>query len=190
MNLKNIALGLLIVAYSQSFAQKNGAGLYQSATDFEQNHLSIVADNEAIRFDDFFCRPYIWLKSSKKEYKIHKDSVFAFQTLDGKVYRLQNCNPFLLEDSGKLYIYSYNKKVSKIHRTIFTTRHRTKIVTQYFFSCGKIGKLQELTLNNVRLACLQNKQADEDLLKHFASDADLLKTNSDGKYLINSYFSN
>ncbi len=185
------AICLLILAYGQSFAHKNCAGIYLSAEDFKQNKLSIIADTskckKAIKTDNFFCKPYITVQTASGKLRIHKDSVYAVRTNRNEIFRIENEKNYQLLDSSNLYIYKLEIIKSVPRKTLYTTRFEKETVIKYYFSTTKTGKLQELDLTNVRLACME-KNKDCQLVKQFPKQEDLNKQNESGQFLINEFF--
>jgi hypothetical protein len=129
----------------------------------------------------------VWIKSQGSLKKIPRDSVFCKKTAESKIYRLANDENYQLIDSSKIFIYLLEKTVYVPVRKLYTTRFDTKTVHKYYFSCSKTSPIQLLTLQNLRLAMLQNKSFDEELIARFPSDQSLLKQNEQGQFKINQY---
>ncbi len=185
------AICLLILAYGQGFAHKKCAGIYLSEEDYKQNKLSIIADTakckKAIKTDNFFCKPYITIQTVNGKLRIHKDSVFAIRTKKNEIFRIENEKNYQLLDSSNLFIYKLEIIISVPKKTLYTTRFEKETVAKYYFSTSKTGKIIELNLTNVRLACMK-KNKDCQLVKQFPEQEDLCKQNESGQFLINEFF--
>ncbi len=173
-----------------SHAQKSGSGIFSTAEDYQKNSITIIADStqgKAIKIDDFFFRPYVWIKTSAGKRKVPKKNLFAVRMPDKKVYRIVNNENYLLLDTTNIYIYSREKEVNIPITTTYSTRFSRRKVTGYFFSTTKTSGIQVLNRVNVRLGLLRDKQFDNELMAHFQTDESLSVRNENGQFEINAF---
>lgn len=165
-------------------------GIFSSAEDYQKNIISIVADttqHKAIRIDDFFFRPYVWIKTINGKQKIPKKDVFAVRMPDKKVYRIVDNDNYLLLDASNLYIYSKEREISISKATVHSTRYGRKKVSEYFFSTTVANSIKSLNTNNVRLELLKDRQFDSELTNHFPTNTSLLRKRENGQFEINVF---
>ncbi len=178
---------------SQNMKAQPTCGIYNTALDFRTKQISIAADcqsgKKTIQVSDFFLRPYVYIRTEQGKLKIHEDSIYAIQYCDGSIYRIWNQKAFQLLDNGKLQIYSYNYTETVKKRTLRSIRYEQKPVTDYFFSENDTSEIIPLTLTNVRLVLLSNKQFDKDLKLAFPNDSSL-RTMQGNQFRINEFISN
>lgn len=190
MKIKILLLVVLFVLSITTNAQELCAGIFNTAEEYQRNLVSIVADstqNKPIRIDDFFFRPYVWIKTCTEKQKISKKDVFAVRMPDKKLYRIVNNENFLLLESSNICIYSQEREITIPIRTAHKIRFGRKKITKYFFSISKISEIQPLNVVNLRLALLKDKQFDNELTAHFSTDESLSAKNQDGKFEINVF---
>lgn len=172
-------------------AQQTG-GIYYTESAFRTQQISIPANcqlgKKAIRVSNFFLRPYVYIQTGQGKVKIHEDSIYAIQNCEGNIYRIWKQKAYLLSDNGKLKIYSYDYQETVKKRTVWSIRYEQKPRTDYFFSVNDTSEIIPLTLTNVRLALLSNKQFDKELELAFPDDASL-KTIQGNQFRINQFIS-
>jgi hypothetical protein len=188
INLLIIVLWLNILTVN---AQQTG-GIYRTESAFRPQQISIPANcqlgEKAIQVSDFFLRPYVYIHTDQGKIKIHEDSIYAIQNCEGNIYRIWKQKAYLLSDNGKLKIYSYNYAETVKKRTVWSILYEQKPMTDYFFSVNDTSAIVPLTLTNVRLALLSNKQFDRELELAFPDDASL-KTMQGNQFRINQFIS-
>jgi len=190
MKIKILLFAIGIALPITSNAQKLRAGIFRTTEDYQSDSISIVADItkcKAIKIDDFFFRPYVWIKTSAGKQKIPKKDVFAVRMPDNKMYRIVNNENYLLLDTSNLSIYSKGKEISITKRRVHSTRYEHKKVNEYFFSTTIAESIQELNITNVRLALLKDKQFDNKLIAHFQTNKSLLTKRENGQFEINIF---
>jgi hypothetical protein len=161
MRIKILLLIVGAVLPIMSNAGKIYPGIYKTANDFKRNSISIVADttqHKAIRIDDFFFRPYVWIKTINGKQKIPKKDVFAVIMPNRTVYRIVNNENYQLLDTAFICIYSKEREISIPTVTVHTTRYGREKVSEYFFSTNIAGLIQPLNKTNLRLALLKEKK--------------------------------
>lgn len=165
-------------------------GIFSSAEDYQKNRVSIVADttqHKALRIDNFFFRPYIWIKTSRGEQKILKKEVFAVRMPDKKIYKIVDNDNYLLLDASNICIYSKEKEISIPKATVHSTRYKRIKVSEYFFSTTIADSVQNLNTTNIRLALLKDRQLDRKLTSHFPTNKSLLTRSENGQFEINVF---
>ncbi len=190
MKIKILLLVVLFVLSMTTNAQELCAGIFNTAEEYQRNLISIAADstqNKPIRIDDFFFRPYVWIKTCTGKQKISKSDVFAVRMPDKKLYRIVNNENFLLLESTNICIYSQEREITVPIRTVHKLRFGRKKVTKYFFSISNVSDIQSLSIVNMRLALLKDIQFDNELIAHFPTDESLSAKNRDGKFEINVF---
>lgn len=190
MKIKILLLVVLIVLSMTNNAQELCAGIFNTAEEYQRNFISIAADstqNKSVRIDDFFFRPYVWIKTCTCKQKIPKRNVFAVRMPDKKLYRIVNNENFLLLESTNICIYSQENEITVPIRTVHKLRFDRKKVTKYFFSISNISEIQSLNVANIRLALLKDKQFDNELIAHFPTDESLSAKNRDGEFELNVF---
>jgi len=152
--------------------------------------MTIVADStqcKAIKIDDFFFRPYIWIKTCSGEQKVSRKDFFAVRIPDNKVYRIVNNMNYQLLDTSNICIYSKEKLISIPKRTVHSTLYKHKKVNEYFFSASIAASIQKLNRTNVRLALLKDKSFDNKLIVHFQTNESLVEKRENGQFEINDF---
>lgn len=190
MKIRTLLLIAGVVCPIISNAQKLCSGIFSTAEDYQKNSLTIIADSsqhQPIRIDDFFFRPYVWIKTSNGTRKICKKEIFAVSMPDKRIYRIVNNENYLLLDTTGIYIYSQEKEISIPINTVHSTRFKREKVTKYFFSTTKTSAIQYLNITNVRLALLKDKQFDNELIAHFPTSESLFVINETGQFKINDF---
>lgn len=186
INLLIIVLWLNILTVK---AQQTG-GIYCTGSAFRAQQISIPANcqlgKKAIQVSDFFLRPYVYIQTEQGKIKIHEDSIYAIQNCDGNIYRIWKQKAYLLSDNGKLKIYSHDYTETVRKRTLRSIRYERKPMTDYYFSVNDTSEIVPLTLTNVRLALLSNKQFEKELKHAFPDDASL-KTKLGNQFRINQF---
>jgi hypothetical protein len=165
-------------------------GIFSTVEDYKENRISIVADttqHKILKIDDFFFRPYIWIKTSSGKQRILRRNVFAVRMPDKKVYRIINDGSYQVLDTSNICIYAKDKEISIPKWTVHSTRYEHKKVTEYFFSTSISDSILKLCLTNLRLALLKDKHFDNILTTHFQSDKLLLTKNKNGQFEINVF---
>lgn len=190
MKIRALLLIAGVVCPIISNAQKLRSGIFSTAEDYQKNSITIIADSsqrKPIKIDDFFFRPYGWIKTSNGKKRIRKREIFAVRMPNKRIYRIVNNENYLLLDTTGIYIYSQEKEVSIPVNTVHSTRFKREKVTKYFFSTTKTSAIQHLNITNVRLALIKDKQFDNELIAHFPTDKSLFVINKTGQFKINDF---
>lgn len=181
-----IGLMLPIIVHSKNSCP----GIYSTVEDYKRNCISIIADTthcKTVKIDDFFFRPYLCIRTATGKQKVLKKEIFAVKMLDGSVYRIVNDACYRLLDTSNICIYSKEKRISIVKRSVYSPRYEYKKVTDYFFSITLSDSIQALNLTNIRLALLKDKQMDNKLVEYFKDDKSLFTTTKNGQFLINEF---
>ena len=168
-------------------------GVYKTVADYRGQHLSLVGDCKygkgAIQVSDFFLRPYVYVRTELGKFKIHEDSVYAIQSCEGDVYRLDRQKVFRLLEKGVLNIYSYTYEGTEKKWGSRTIRYEKKEMVDYYFSVGDSSAILPLTVTNVRLALLSDKELDKKIQHRFADNSSLMERDK-GVFCVNLFLSN
>ena len=168
-------------------------GIYQTVSDYENEQLSITGNckfgKKSVQISDFFLRPYIFIQSDECKIKFHQDSIYAVKSCEGNIYRIWNQKAYQILDTGNLCIYSlcYCKTVKL--KTCRGYKYKSEKVINYYFSENDSCDILPLTLTNVRLALLADKDLDKKLVQKFIDDK-YLHSKINNKFLINDFLDN
>ncbi|OFY24412.1 MAG: hypothetical protein A2W98_05195 [Bacteroidetes bacterium GWF2_33_38] len=184
---------LLLFSSVTSYAQTTQCGIYKTVDDFKNQQISIHGNCEfgkkAVQISDFFLRPYIYIKTEKGKIKTLQDSIYAVKDCAGNVYRIWHQKPYQLIEKGVFNIYSYKYLGTIKKRTSRSVRFEHKEMTAYYFSVDDSSEIFLLTLTNVRLALLTDKDLDNNLLKTFPDNQSLWSI-TNKQFNINSFLNN
>lgn len=184
---------LLLFSSIASYAQTPQCGIYKTVDDYRNQQISITGNckygKKAIQISDFFLRPYIYIKTEKGKDKFCQDSIYAVQDCLGSVYRIWHQKPYQLIEKGVFNIYSYKYLGTIKKRTSRGFRLENKELTAYYFSVDDSSEIFPLTVINVRLALITDKDLDNKLVKTFPNNQSLWAT-SNNQLDINSFLNN
>ena len=165
-------------------AQKNEKiiGIFRTSTDCINRNLSFFngcnTEINRIRLNDFFAKPYITVKQKDSSYKFYKADIYGFEKCNKQIYRFTKKKELLMLNREESIVIYYN----------FVPRHsvgRTN-VTNYYFSIGIDGTVQNLTIKNLKEAFTDNTKFQELIDKNFKYNTDLAAFDNDAKmYKIN-----
>jgi len=167
-------------ANAQNRTASSSAGLYLTASDFEQQKLSYAIDcsngNDKIKTNEFFGSPsgYVITKGEKHEFS--KKDVYGYRNCKSKNYRFYNGEAYLLVDTAGFYIYYQYRLEENVKGKSLIKKDA------YFFSKTPTGDLQLLTIDNLKSTFAANSSFRYALDANFRSDKDLLAYDSFGKY--------
>ncbi len=169
---------------------QQSCGVFNTAEDYKSHRISVQGDclfgKNAIQVSDFFLRPYIYIKTENEKIKIHQDSIYAIQNCKGEMYRIYKQEAFLLVDTGVLNIYSHSYIGKIVIRTSKGIKYKDKKMTDYYFSVDDSAVIVPLTVTNVRLSLLINKDLDRIILQQFSNNKPLW-VKSDDSCNINAF---
>lgn len=151
-------------------AQKDSSGLYLTPEDFGSKKLSYAIDcnteKHRIKSDLIFNDSKIQVTHEGKKYTLEKSQTFGYRGCDQEVYRFveklryKMLNP---QEPLLLYFYQHLAQAPK-----FVEQHPP----QYFFSVGP-GRVQKLTIANVKTAFPDNHSFHDAVDAQFKHDKDL-----------------
>ncbi len=164
---------LIFVLYAIHLsAQKNDKviGIYKTAKDFIDGKLSFSLDcnskENKIKLNDIFNKKYITVTEDSTVYKFLKNNIYGYATCNDRIFRFLDKKELLLLNHGeKILIYKHllAKPVAAGHTN----------VTNYYFSIGKDGDLQKLTINNLKHSFYDNVPFRTLIDKYFKYNTDL-----------------
>ena len=124
------------------------SGVYLTYKDYKQNKLSYEADckfeKQSIKLHEFLNKPYITVNHKKEKVELKKDSIYAIQNCDEPLIRFQDGDHFYLAEKGSVWIFYKEVNVPQTKGV--------KLEKQYYFSSKGDGKIEELTITNIKNA--------------------------------------
>lgn len=165
-------------------------GIFSTSKDFRRNQITIKADTsqpKSIIIDDFFFRPYVWIKTSSAKLKMQRKDVFAVRMPNKELYRIVENENYKVLDTSNICIYAKEKIVCIPQKRVHSTTHKYIKKSEYFFSRSISDSILEFNLANIRLSLLSNKQMDNNLLSHFPTHESLCVRKENGQFEINSF---
>lgn len=167
---KNIAVlaGLAIISAGSLIAQQSG--VFKTYADFTAGKMEYGIDcakeKHKIKLNDFLGKDFITVVHDGKPYNLKKSETWGYQLCDQKIVRFQGNDHYPLEDKGTLWVYTKQALKS-------VGRGRSEPVTNYFFSNGGNGKIEKLTLLNLKAAFPENHKLHDAIDAQFKTDSSL-----------------
>ena len=164
-----IATGVLILASIPVFSQKDSSGIYFTPNDYVKHKLSFAINctmqKHKIKSEMIFHPNEISIKHNDTVHTYPKDSVYAIKYCDGSIVRIYNNMDYpLINPDETIMIY----KVSSGTGTKGSPR-----VIKYYFSKDANGKIQELTIYNLKAAFPDNHKFHDLIDMEFHTDIEL-----------------
>lgn len=164
---------MVFIAIS-GYSQKDSSGIYFTANDYVKHKLSFAINcktqKHKIKSDMIFHPKEIAIKHGDSTYTYPKDSVYGVKYCDGSIVRIHNNSEYpIINPDEKIMIY---KVMSG------TGGKGSPIVTRYYFSSDAKGKIQELTIYNIKAAFPNNHKFHDLIDMDFHSDDDLIQYDS------------
>lgn len=149
-----LVTGLATVAYAQ--IQKGvKSGVYLTSRDFLSQKLTQEAvcgeEKHIIRLNDFLEKSYIEVICKDKKEKYEKSQIYGYRDCSGNDYRFFDNKHVQIVEAGQLYIYSF-----LVYTHSSSTKERATATYEYYFSIGPEGKIQPLSLDNLKSAFPDN----------------------------------
>lgn len=185
---------LLFVGASAAFVLGAGAspeaktaktsGVYLSAAEYKNNHLSYEGDcgskTHKLELHDVLNKPYIDVTHESEKRRYFKSDLFGFRACDGRDYRFASNLAYQILETRGLYIYV---REVKTHGKGFYTE------LKYYFSAGPDGPILALTRENLRKALLGNRKFLDSLDAAFAPRQNIAEyDNVHGMFRVNQAF--
>jgi hypothetical protein len=173
-----MALSLVVVSVMAVNAQ---SGVYLSLNDFENNQLSYAtnaaSDDNKIRFNEFFPKPYIIVKHNGEKLQLFKDEIYAYKNKK-TIVRTWNFTPYYFLEKGHVWIY---------YKDVYASQPKgMQRIRKYFYATSGKGEILPLTVNNLKRSFPENDLFHIYLDAQFRSDADLAHyDNFANKYKVN-----
>jgi hypothetical protein len=165
-----ISTGLLVISAATCFSQNECCGIYLNPNDYTANKLSYPADCERlskykITTDPVFQPDKIAIRQNGVTYRVPKDSIYAVKNCDGSIIRMYGSSEYpLLNPEESIMIY-------KVLGGSESNDGFNK--TKYYFSKDAQGKIQNLTIANIKAAFSGNRKFLDLVDREFHSDAEL-----------------
>ncbi len=143
---------LMMFAATSGFSQIDSSGIYFTASDYTLQKLSLSinckTEKHKIRPDMIFHSKEIIIIHHGVTYKYSKDSVYAIKNCDNSIDRIFNYSQYPVINPGEQII---------IYKVIQAPTGKGETEkTLYYFSKNAIGAIEELTINNIKLAFPDN----------------------------------
>lgn len=130
-------------------AQQDSSGVYLKSIDFKNKKLTYAINcktqTHKIKLKSFFSRPFIVVIHNDSAYTLTKNEIYGYRDCDGVVYRFVDDKVYrILTPLDPIVIYRY---------FVFIPHEPT---SEYFFSMGSDGVVEELTKTNLKKALPDN----------------------------------
>jgi len=176
-------IALLLSLHLLAQNREKVAGIFITGKEFREGKLSLVINcnskKDKISLHDLLNEKYITIRKNDSTYNFMKDSIYGYETCGMDIYRFMGKMELLLLDQGDEIV---------VYKWILPKRSaggRTD-VTPYFFSVGKEGSLQKLTIKNLKDQYRDNKDYLQLIDKYFKYNSDLAEFDKTAKrYKIN-----
>lgn len=164
-----ITVCLMMFIVTSGFSQKDSSGIYFTANNYIKHKLNFAINCETekhkIKSDMIFHPKEISIKHNDSTYTYPKDSIYGIKYCDGSIVRIYNNSEYpLINPDEKIMIY---KVVSG------AGGKGSPIVTRYYFSKDAKGKIQELTIYNMKAAFPDNHKFHDLVDMEFHSNDEL-----------------
>jgi hypothetical protein len=173
------ALVMLMMSSNKTNAQQKRrveAGLYLTATDFQQKKLTYEIDrNDAknkIKLNSLFGSSTGYILSKGEKHEFNKKKIYGYRSFDNKNYRFYNGEAYLIIDTSGFYMYYQYKSEENIKGKEPIKKD------EYFFSKNADDDLKLLTIENLKNAFPANHHFHYDLDANFRSGSDLVAYDS------------
>ncbi len=143
--------------------QSPKSGVYLTYSDYTKNKLSYEADckkeKQTIKLNEFLNESFITVKKKKEKIKLQKDSIYGILNCDEPLLIFQDKVHYSLAEKGSVWIF---------YREVSIPQAKTfKLEKRYYFSTKGDGKLEELTINNIKRAFPDNHKLHDLIDVHF-----------------------
>lgn len=186
--MKHLTFLLLIFLLLQGlvvFAQTIEAGLYKTAQDFENHHLSFTTEKGKfyhINAHRFCNKQVVSIHQNKTRFNLLKDSLFGYRDTKGNDYRFYKQQVYTIVAYDKaLLLYSINVLSGFKHSVT------TEI---YYFSRGTPGSIYPLTRFNLKRVFSDNTFFCDKLDVYFTNDEQLCAGNRTTQILLITLINN
>jgi hypothetical protein len=148
-------IALLLSLHLLAQNREKVAGIFITGKEFREGKLSLVINcnskKDKISLHDLLNEKYITIRKNDSTYNFMKDSIYGYETCGNDIYRfLGKMELLLLDDRDEIVMYKWNlPKRSAGGRTN---------ITPFYFSMGKEGPLQKLTIKNLKDKFVDNKK--------------------------------
>ncbi|MHA4807880.1 hypothetical protein ACX0G9_07230 [Flavitalea flava] len=158
-----------------AIAQKDSSGIYKTAADFEKGKLYLAIDcrteSHKIKLNEFFDKDFITVKHEGGSYDLKKNEIYAYKLCDGKIYRFQGKENYLMLNSSEKIIL-YTVEVPNIGKGAIPAK------VAYYYSKDLDSPIQELSKESLKAAFPTNHKFHDALDESFKNDADLASYDS------------
>lgn len=168
--MKNSIKTLITIAFSSTclslIAQQKESGIYLTAKDYEDHHLSyILGSGDKLQLNEFLNGRNINLSYQGKKVRLTKNDLFGYR-LHGQDYRFFKNEGYTIIDTTGFTLYGKEKLTQKVKGY--------KPVECYFFSKKAAGPVLELTLANLESSFSEQVGFRYSLRSYFSSESDLI----------------
>lgn len=158
-----------MMAGPEVMAQQRIAGVYLTQSDYLQHRMAYTDTNGQAykaRLYPMVPKDHILLTGDGKRTKLEKESFFALQLKDGKIFHLKGGESYeLLNRHPRILLY--RRKLPASPKTYPDNPWR------YYFSAGD-GVIQELTVPHIKQAFAEDKALPDRMDAVFRNDNDLM----------------
>jgi len=162
-------LTLICLFYLATFSvQAQKSGVYLSASDFAAGKLTYEincsTETHKIKLNEFLNKDYITVVHNKEPHKLQKKEIFGYKDCNNQAYRFSENNHYvILNPTEEILLYKHTIEGSK----------NQQAVTHYYFSLTASGRVQKLTLTNLKSTVPNNHKFHDALDAEFKTDDEL-----------------
>jgi len=163
--MKKVFQIIILNWFAFSCYAKSQTGIYMTASDYKQNHLSYEMDSSKICLNhSVWDMPYITVKEHGKKRKFKKSEIYAYVDHGKEVYRFYKNEEYLIAEAGNINIYLQVERISQ--------GKGYEVKMHYFFSTTPEGQLIPLTIGNLKNAYHSNERF-IDLIDQFLNNGNV-----------------
>jgi hypothetical protein len=163
--MKKVFQIIILNCFAFSCYAKSQTGIYMTASDYKQRHLSYEMDSSKIRLNhSVWDMPYITVKVHGKKRRLNKSEVYAYVDHGREVYRFYKNEEYLIAEVGNMNIYLQAERIS------LSKGYEVKM--RYYFSTTPEGEIIPLTTENL-INAYRNNGRYIDLLDQFLNNGNV-----------------
>ena len=154
---------ICLILLSLSTYGKSQSGIYLTAADYEQKHLSYETKNAKIHLNNSVWEmPYITVTERGKKHRLSKSEVYAYVDKGNEVFRFYKSEEYLIAEAGNINVYVQAERISQ--------SKGYQIKMHYYFSTAPEGEIIPLTIGNIKKANSSNEHFIALLEQFFSND--------------------
>jgi len=184
MNKKLLIMIFIFTVLLKDSYGKTPVGIFMTAADYQNNKITYTEGDPQgeikIRIHHFFwSMPTITVVAKGRKHAFRKSDLYGFIDSNNDVYRFYNNMEYQLAEAGNIYIYIHQNNIAQSKGFI--------VVNTYYFSSTADGKIERLTLDNLKTVYTGNEKFIDLLDQYNGNISSYDKQNK--TYKINYFFS-